>query len=69
MPTNLIVSNFWSMKITPMWFSVLVGRKIAIFELLDSYSPTLKQPVASIAPISKLFIDHHANKSKVIMNN
>ena len=31
MPTNLIVSNFWSMKITPMWFSALVGRKIAIF--------------------------------------
>ena len=41
MPTNLIVSNFWSMNITPMWFSALVGRKIAIFELLDSYSPTL----------------------------
>ena len=41
MPTNLIISNFWSTKITPMWFSALVGRKIAIFDVLDPYSPTL----------------------------
>ena len=54
MPTNLIVSNFWSMNITPMWFSALVGRKIAIFELLDSYSPTLPAGKVWVNVIPKL---------------
>ena len=29
-----------------MWFSALAGRKIAIFDVLDPYSPTLINSVA-----------------------
>ena len=36
------IQNFWQFKwVTPMWFSALAGRKIAIINEMDFYSPTL----------------------------